>query len=217
MKKIALIASVCATLFATVPATSFAQIAMPSIPGLSKSDSSAKAADVGPLQTKVTKLYLAANKDVLNANSLMAGALGLKEAAGVAKSTAGALTSGSTQDNLEKANKEVTASSEAIAAELAKGPKLDAKSKAAYSKGLSALAAGTVKYVAVGVEVKSLGENISKAPVTDLPGLASGAYIVSKFPGSVANVVSSLKNAIEFAKTNDIPVPKNATSALGSL
>ena len=48
----------------------------------------------------------------------------------------------------------------------------------------------------------------------DLPKLSSGSYIITSFPGNSKNLYNTLNQAISFAKSNDIPVPKDATKAL---
>ena len=50
-----------------------------------------------------------------------------------------------------------------------------------------------------------------------LPSLGAATYVVGKFPTSAADLTKSLKNAIDFAKSNDIPVPANATALVASL
>jgi hypothetical protein len=47
-----------------------------------------------------------------------------------------------------------------------------------------------------------------------LAGLQSGVYIVRSLPGSVSNLTGSLKSAIDFAKSNGVEVPADATSVL---
>jgi hypothetical protein len=44
--------------------------------------------------------------------------------------------------------------------------------------------------------------------------LKTGAYIVKTLPGSISNTLSTLSNAISFAKSHGIEVPPDATAAL---
>ncbi|MDW5444219.1 hypothetical protein [Polaromonas sp. SM01] len=198
----------------STPAISFAQF--PSIPGFSKS-AAAPTSDLGGQQDLLVRAYVAANKDVLTANSKMAEALGLKDAATASKATAESLTEGATKDNLNAADKEVSASTEAVAAELKKGPQLDAAAKATFGTGLLSLASGVSKYMGVGKNVSDMASGLSGASLMQLPKLQSAVTIVSKFPASMATVSSALKNAIAFAQSNDIPVPADATKALAAL
>lgn len=190
-----------------------AQFSMPSIPGMGKS-SGGGSADLGGQQDSLVKGYVSANKDVLNANAIMAEALGLKDQAVASRATADALKEGATKDNLDAANKAVATSTDAVAAEIAKGPKLDAAAKATFGVGLASLSSGVIKYVALGKDVKDMGSNLKSASPAALPKLQSAVFVVSKFPDSLSSVSKGLKNAIDFAKANDIPIPKDATSAL---
>lgn len=202
---------------AGIPSIAYAQFGLPSIPGLGKSSAGVATADLGGQQDQLVRSYVAANKDVLTANSKMAEALGLKDSATASKATADALTEGATKDNLDAANKEVGTSTDAVSAELKKGPKLDAAAKATFGVGLVSLVSGVSKYVGVGKNVSDISSGLSSAPMMQLPKLQSAVFIVSKFPSSMASVSNALKNAIAFAQSNDIPVPADATKALASL
>ena len=197
-----------------------AQFSMPnlgSVKGMLGGSGSGGGADLSGQQDALVRGYVAANKEVLSANALMAEALGLKGEAATSAATASSLTEGATKDALEESNKAVAASTNAVAAELAKQPVLDANSKALYSKGLLTLATGVTKFVGVGKNVGAMGSNLKSAPLTQLPKLQSAAYVVSNFPSSMGNVSDALKNAIAFARSQDIPVPADATAALAAL
>ena len=107
------------------------------LPGLGSLPIPGNTADAGAIAGQSDSLvrgYVGANKDVLLANALMAEALGLKDQAATARATADALTEGATRGNLEDSNKAVSASTDAVAAEMAKHPKLDAASKKALTE-----------------------------------------------------------------------------------
>lgn len=208
--------AIAATLAAAVTTTAHAQFSMPSIPGMGKSSGGA-AADLTGQQDKLVTSFVAANKDVLNANSTMQAALGLQVESIASKATADSLTEGATKDNLDAANKQLSVSTAAVAAELAKGPKLDAKSKAAFGLGLASLASGVIKYVGVGKSVSNMASGLSSASPMQLFKLQPAVFMVAQVPGSLASLASTLKSAIDFAKSNDIPVASDATQALASL
>lgn len=161
--------------------------------------------------------YNAANKDVLLANSIMAEALGLKDAAAASKATAEALTDGSTKGNLEDANKAVSSSTQAVSAELAKGPQLDDAAKVKFGKGAEKLAHGVQKYVALQGPVAQFSTGLKNAPLTMLPRLQAGVYVMTQLPGGLSTAVRSLKQVVAFSKSNNIPVPSDATKAMESL
>lgn len=212
MKKIlTAVAVVCAGM--ATPYTASAQFGIPSFGG---SKSSAPAADLGGQQTTLVKNFVAANVDVLKANSKMGEALGLKATAADAEAVAQQLASGSTFDK-DAASKAATAVGDtggAIAAKLAEKPALDAAAKATYTQGLLSLAKGVVRYTGLGKDVSAMGDGLKSAPLTQLPSLGAASYVVTKFPTSTTEVLKALKNAVDFAKSNGIEVPAEATSLL---
>ncbi|MDR0227003.1 MAG: hypothetical protein LBI66_11320 [Burkholderiaceae bacterium] len=206
------------------PALVQAQFSLPSIPGVGKlmggSGASASSGDVAGQGDVLVRNYVAASKDVLNANARMASALGLKEQAASAASTADSLGDGATVGNLGDGNKVVSDTSGAIAESMAKKPVLDAAAKATFADGLVHLVNGSVKYAGLGKDVTSMGKGLQAANPMQLTRLGSAAWVVSKFPGSASDLFRTVQTAIAFARENDIEVPANAadaTSALGSL
>ena len=210
MKKILTsVAIACAAM--AIPYTASAQFSLPSFGG-----SSASTANLSGQQTTLVKNFIAANVDVLQANAKMSEALGLKATAADAQAVVQQLSSGSTVDK-DSASKAATAVGDtggAIAAKLAEKPVLDAAAKAIYTQGLLNLAKGVVKYVGLGKDVSSMGDGLKSAPLTQLPSLGAASYVVTKFPTSTTEVMKALKNAVDFAKSNDIAVPAEATSLL---
>lgn len=188
---------------------------MPSLPGAAAPSSGG--GDLSGQNDSLVRGYVAANKDVLLANSQMADALGLKDQAAASRATADALTDGATKGNLEDSNKAVSASTDAVAKEMAKGPKLDEAAKKKYQDGMAQLGRGVLKYVGLSGPAKAFSEGVKSASPMVLPKLQGGAYVVSQLPTGLSNLGTSLKNANAFAKSNDIPVPADATQALASL
>lgn len=198
------------------PSVSYAGFALPSIPGLGNGSAGATA-DLGGQQDQLVKGYVSANKDVLTANSQMAEALGLKDESVKAKATADSLTEGATKGALDDSNKEMGSSTDAVAAELKKAPQLDAAAKATFGAGLISLVSGVTKYVGLGGNVKDMATHLSSVSPLQLPKLQSAVFVVSKFPSALSSVSASLKNAVSFAQSHDIPVPADATKALAAL
>ncbi|MGZ5772944.1 hypothetical protein [Ramlibacter sp.] len=197
---------------AAIPVAAFAQFSLPSLPGKSSGGSQA---DLGGQQTALVKNFIAANVDVLKANAKMADALGLKGKAGDADATVQSLSSGATdKDSASKAATAVGDTGGAIAAKLAEKPQLDAAAKATYAAGLVHLVAGARKFSGMGKDVTDMSNGLKSASPMQLPSLGGATYVVSNFPTSASNVTKALKNAIDFAKSNGIEVPADATSAL---
>jgi len=193
-------------------ASAGAMAQFPSIPGMGGSKSgSAPAVN----QDALVHSYVAANKDVLNANAKMAEALGLKDASVSAKATADALGDGATKDNLSTADKAQSDTTAAIQAKLKDNPTLDAQAKVTYGQGLALLGSGLLKYVAMKPQVTGISSN----PMSMLSGgkAAAVGYIATSVPTNAANLSSALNNATSFAKSRDIPIPADATSALAAI
>jgi hypothetical protein len=202
-----------------LPTAAFAQFpSLNSIPGVKELTApSSGASDVAGQNTLLVRGYVAANKDVLLANSQMADALGLKDAAAASRATAEALGEGATKGNLEDADKAVSTSTDAVAAEMAKSPKLDAAAKTKYASGLAQLGRGVLKYVGLRKPAQDFSTGLKTASLVTVPKVQSGVYIAGHLPTGVSNLFTSLQNATAFAKSNDIPVPADATKALGAL
>ena len=201
-----------------IPFAAMAQLpSLKSLPGLGGLPSAGGGGDMSGQNDSLVRGYVAANKDVLLANSQMADALGLKDAAAASKATADALTDGATKGNLEDSNKAVSASTDAVAAEMAKGPKLDAAAKKKYQSGMAQLGQGLLKYINLSGPAQAFSTSLRSASPMMLPKLQAGAYIVTQLPTGLSNLGTSMKNANAFAKSNDIPVPPDATKAMAAL
>lgn len=211
-KKFTTLALVCAL---AVPSV-FAQFSVPKLGALTGGDSGSSAAgNEAGQQDALVRAYVAANKDVLIAQSRMAEAVGLKERAAQLKSTADALGDGATKGNLSDADKIQSDSSKEISARLNDGNlQMDEKSKKLYSSGMASLGTGVIKYVALRSPISNFANTIKASPLLAATKLNAGAYIVTNFPGNAKNVYDTLGYTTAYAKSHDIPVPSDATKAL---
>lgn len=163
---------------------------------------------------QIVNKYVGGAKNVNKADVKMLRAVGLKDEADKAELQAKNLTEGATAGALEEATKSQTDSSQALENKF-KGEKveMDAKSKQQFSDGMADLGRGIVQYVAMGAEAKGF-----KPSVTSVGGTTNSAlYVVKSLPDSIKNLGSTLKSSIAFAKTNNIPVPKEANDATGMI
>lgn len=168
-------------------------------------------ANLGAQQDVLARSYVAAGKDVLTANGHLAEALGIKAQAVNASATADSLSA----KDIEAQDKAISAESAAVSEALKSGVALkDADAKAKYAQGLLFLVSGVKKYMDMGKDVQSFTAGMSSVSPMQLPSLQSGLYIAKSLPTSVSNLSSVLKSAIDFAKTNGVEVPKDATSLL---
>ncbi len=195
-----------------------AQVAsVANVAGASGGTTSAGTGNESSQQDALVRGYVAANKDVLLAQSKMADAVGLKESAAKLKSTAEALGDGATRGNLSDADKIQSDSSKEISTRLNdKNVKLDARSKALYASGMSSLGSGMVRYVSLRPQIMNFSNTIKASPALALTKLSVGAYVVTNFPGNAKNVFDTLSYSTAYAKSHDIPVPTDATKALAS-
>jgi len=201
-----------------LPMAAMAQLpSLKSLPSLPSIPSAGGGGDLSGQNDSLVRGYVAANKDVLLANSQMADALGLKDAAAASRATADALTEGATKGSLEESSKAVSASSDAVSAEMAKSPKLDAAAKKKYQSGMAQLGQGLLKYIALSGPAQAFSGSLKSASPMMLPKLQSGVYVATQLPTGLSNLGTSMKNANAFAKSNDIPVPPDATKAMAAL
>lgn len=171
----------------------------------------------GAQQDSLVRAYVAANKDVLLAQSKMAEAVGLKESAAKLRSTASALGDGATRGNLADADKIQSDTSKEISTRLNdRNLKMDAKSQALYSSGMGSLGLGIVRYVALRPQISNFGNALKAQPLLAATKLNAGAYVVTNFPGNAKNVYDTLAFSTAYAKSHDIPVPADATKALSN-
>ncbi len=210
MKKLLAIALATAALAA--PSLSVAQLGnMLGALGGGKSSGASAGADLGAQQDSLVRNYVAAGKDVLTANSHFADALGIKAQAVNAAATSDSLSA----KDIEAQDKAISANAAAVSDAMKAGATLkDAESKAKYAKGLVSLVSGVTKYKGMTKDVQGFSSGLSGASPMMLPKLQSGTYIVKSLPGNVSNLSSSLKSAIDFAKSNGVEIPADATSLL---
>jgi hypothetical protein len=195
-------------LFAIATVTSFSASAQ--MPNFGKSGGSSG----GVTAEQLVKDYVAADKDVIGAQSRLALALGLKEHAQKLEVASDSLKEGATKDGLNDTAKVQGEAGKAVDEALkTSNGKLDTASKAKYTEGLALLGRGVIKYVAMKSTISGY-----KPSVTSLGASANAAsFVVSTAPQQMTTLGGTLSRAIDFAKANDIPIPADATSALSGL
>lgn len=162
-------------------------------------------------QDQLVRNYVAAGKDVLTANAHMAEALGVKAQAVNAIATSDSLSA----KDIEAQDKAISAETAAVSEALKSGATLkDAQAKAKYAQGLQSLATGMRKYMMMGKDAQNFTAGLASAPPLQLGRLEPGIYVARNLPTSVGNLGSVLKSAVDFARSNDIDVPQDATSLL---
>jgi len=199
------------------PALSVAQL--PKVPSLGGGSSSSGGGDAAAQQDQLVRAYVSADKEVLNAQAKMADAVGLKDRASQLQATSDALGAGATKENLEQSETMQSDASKEIQEKLKEGNvKLDAAGKKKFTDGLGTLGRGIAKYASLKGPIASFQSAISGGGAAAALGAASklnaGRYIVTSTPGHMKNLSNTLNTAVSYAKSNDIPVPSDATAAL---
>lgn len=163
--------------------------------------------------SQIVNNYVDGAKYVNSADVKMLRAVGLKDEADRLELQSKNLTAGATKDSLEEANKAQTQSSKALEERL-NGEKftMDEASKAQFSDGMADLGKGLIKYITLTKNAQGF-----KPGPSDLGAANSATYVVSSMPDSIKALASSLKSATDFAKTNNIPVPKESVEATSML
>ncbi len=158
--------------------------------------------------------YVAGDRSVLSAQGNMLTAVGLKDEGDKAALESKNLTDGATKDNLEEAGKIQTDSSKALQDKMNdKKVVMDANAKKQFGQGLLDLSKGIILYVNMKKDVSGYKPGISSLGASAL----SAGYVVKSLPGSIVNLGTTLKAAITFAQSNNIPVPKEASDATALL
>jgi hypothetical protein len=202
----------------------FAQ-GLPSIGGMN--GAAPAGTDASASQDQLVRAYVAADVQTLLGQGKIAEALGLKDQAAEAAAEAAALQNGgtATSDTLSKANDVSTQVDSAVAAKTNENAALSDQSKAAYSEGLGHLGLGLLGTIAL----KDAAVNFQKAAQAQIGNasmlekmsvtkkLAAGMYVAKNLPGHITRLGSGLKNAVAYAHSHNIPVPDDATKALGAL
>ena len=162
----------------------------------------------------IVSKYVAGAQYVNSADIKMLRAVGLKDAADRAELHAKNLTEGATQGALEESTKSQTESSKALEDALKNNKtQMDAKSKEQFANGMADLGRGLLAYLAVSKDAAGFKPSVSSLGASAL----SAGYIVKSLPDSITSLASSLKSSVEFAKTNNIPVPKEAADATSAI
>eukprot|EP01032_Pedospumella_encystans_P013228 gene13228-15244_t len=169
----------------------------------------------GPAPDKLLAEYFVGTAAILNANSKILTALGMKEAADAAASNAANMKTGATTDAIKEAEKVQTESSKLIQEKLAdKNLKLDDAAKKQMGDGYLSLAAGSLAYIVFIKDVKEF-----KPSVTSIGASALAlAAIVPRVPEDTKNLLATYKAVAAYAKENKIPAPsEDPTKSLAGL
>ncbi len=207
------------------PAMAFGLPKVPSIGG-----SSTSSVDVNGLlnqNNQIVKRYQSALVNLLKAQTIMAEALGLNEAAQRAAAAAESLGKGVVdKEGLEKETAVSTEAQKLISEKMAKDVVLTAESKKKFGQAILPYAKGTLDgtllvsdAVAYVSSVSSSVGQLSSDPTGLMKlkdGASAGVYVGTKLPGLIKEWSSNTTSLITFGKKHDIDVSK-AQETMGEI
>lgn len=159
----------------------------------------------------IVKEYALGSQSVLEGHQYMLSALGFKEKA----AQAALLVKKVTEDPSTSADEDkitfTTESTKLIQEKLnSKDCSLTDQGKEEFGKSMLNLGKGLIAYKAMTSDVTNF-----KPGISSIGGAAVAAVsIVKSIPEDTNNLFSLLSNAVKFAQSNEIPVPKDTTKAL---
>ncbi len=169
------------------------------------------ASDLGGQQTQLVRHYTAAGKDVLTANGRMTEALGIKHQVINDTATSDSMSA----SEIEAQDKAISADAQALSDAYKSGATLkDGAAKAKYAQGLVSLVSGVRKYVGMRSDAQKFASGMSSVSPLQLGNLQAGVYVARNLPTRLTDLTTVLKSAIDFAKSNGVEVPADATSLL---
>lgn len=174
-------------------------------------------------QETLVKNFVAAQGSLLEAQSLVAGALGLKKQKDKLDAERDALGKGNVNTKILKKSSGVTAGAEkAIQKRIDSGAVLSDEGKKLMAKSLVPYAKGVVGVTKLVGDAKTLAEGI-QAQIKSAGVMGAmkvkkkfdvGLYVAPKVPKLSGDLVKQLGSMIAFAKKNGVGVPKEATDAI---
>lgn len=162
---------------------------------------------------QITENYIAGSKQIVSAQTNLLKAVDqnvkVDEQAAIVRN----LTSGATSQQIEDADKIITERNAALKeAYSQKGLVLDAKAKKQFALGMKDFALGVISYVKLGVSVKGFSPSAS-----DIGSAGTAIAIAKSVPTDISNLKDTFGVIYDYAKSNNIPLPKEATEGTKAL
>jgi hypothetical protein len=214
------------------PAASYAQLNLQQFGfGGGSAQPAANGAAQPSALTSLVQNYLGANQQVLSGQSSLASSMGMTGVASQAQSAAGmlagaaggsgALPSASVLSQLGGTQQSVSQSLMQAFTGGSSTPAPTGANKQAFTDGLASLGKGVSQYAGLQSDLGAVSNTMSMSSLLQAgsnPATAQAAsYIAQSAPGQLQSLVSTLTQAVQYAKTNGISVPTVATSALNGV
>ena len=182
----------------------------------------AAAVDPAVQQDGLVQSFVAAQQETLVAQIAFANAFGLKDQAALLQAEHDALGKGPLdKDGLAKLTSTTSDANAALSAKLDSETIATAEGKKHYADGLGHYLRAVLQTLALTKQAQNFTAGLAQGSIFQkgqmLTKLAAGAYVAKSTPGFAKVMYDTSKKAVTYASKNKIPVPKDATSALGSL
>jgi hypothetical protein len=184
--------------------------------------SASQPVDPAVQQDGLVQSFVAAQQETLVAQIAFANAFGLKDQAALLQAEHDALGKGPLdKDGLAKLTSTTANANTALSAKLESETIASAEGKKGYADGLGHYLRAVVQTLALTKQAQGFTASLAQGSIFQkgqmLTKLAAGAYVAKSTPGFAKTMYDTSKKAVTYATKNKIPVPKDATSVLGSL
>lgn len=186
-------------------------------------ESGASQTDVEAQQTQLVKRFVGAQEDLIDAQSLIADALGLKKEKEKLETEGKALGKGNVDKSslqksvavTENANKAIQKKIDEGATLSDEGKALLGKSLIPYAKSVTGTAGmvGDAKNLATGIQAQIKAAGMMGAMKVK-KAFDVGLYLAPKIPTLAGGQLSQLKKMIDFARKTGVKIPKDVNDAI---
>lgn len=185
-----------------------------------KNKETASSVDTYAAQDGLVKQYTKAAIDIMDAQKMFAGALGLKKEAAALAEEVEALKSGAVvdADAMERASETSDSAQDAILAATEDSDELSDEAKKSFAKAFvpyfsglyetSKISDSASDFMAGAKSTISSASFMNKLKVTKK--LSAGMYVAKEMPGFASNLYKSSKTLVSFAESQGIDVPDDA-------
>lgn len=183
--------------------------------------------EVANTQEQLLTDYVGAATNINTAQTKMSEALGLKEEVAALEEAAGALSSGSVtdEDAIEKHQETSRSANEAIQKKLKSADELSGDSKRLLAESAIPYAAGLKKTQDLAERFQPFMESASSAienasmanTMSAKDKLGAGMYVATNLPGFLSDLMGTSQTYLEYMQNNNVEIPDEASSTLGSL
>lgn len=226
MKKAIIVGLVSALSFSAAASGAHAQFSLPGAGLGAKNAPASDAVDPASAKTAFLQKFLNARSEVGAAQISLSRAFGLNDEVAKLEEEQTMLKTGALdKSGIEKSQELSARVSTLLAEKMAQNQALSLESKAEFAAAIPPLMRGTILTAQLPGEATSYANStktaLSSASMTNKMKLADGAKeaaeVAKNTPGFVKQVLDAYKATLTYGKNNSIPIPSDATAALGSL